>query len=221
MEAGVVVILIGGAAAAVILWFFSSDKRDSRYLRNEGGRHDSPETKREDIPRQEDELIYVHGRGRVTVEQAEAGVEINKGSILSYEDIRANYSEEEQQIQLINRDLLLSGIEETDDGLVAEFIDRSEMSKQYKAFDISYLWQLKEEVFIGVICLAYGFRNGKREELAFEYQLIVVVTPKIHSWLKIPGEVMSEVLDDSKVLMKISRKASYEDFKKLKQLLSK
>lgn len=135
--------------------------------------------KAEQEERLKDERIYHPETGRYfTLEELENEVimvdeHINR--IKSDEEIQANYSEDQQEIEYAVRLMLQSEVTGTEDERIYELIDHSELFASNDSNHINYLWAITPEHFLGIAHVSYSLRNGKYEYGDSENQIVGIV----------------------------------------------
>lgn len=168
-----------------------------------------------------EDRVYDHLSGRyLTLEEAENQVidgnqYINR--IKSDEEIQKHYSPEQQEIQYIVRDMILSNITETEDDRIYELI---EYSRLYDADDYSmhHLWEIKPDHFLGIAYVTYYYPNGEVRD--YENQIFGIVQgDMLKAEFSTQADTVFVELNSTQVF-KISKKITFREFKRLKDLIS-
>lgn len=167
--------------------------------------------------RLKDERIYHPETGRYfTLEELENEVivvdeDINR--IKSDEEIQANYSEDQQEIEYVVRLMLQSGVTETEDERIYELIDQSELFASNDSHHVNYLWVVKPEHFLGIAHVSYSIRNGKYEYGDSENQIVgIVQEDSLIEELKKFKDIEFINMGNTR-LFRVARKIKFQEFK--------
>ena len=203
----VVVILI---MAAILIWIITkSSKQEKRQLEEQEERLD-------------DEFIYVSGK-RLTLEEAENSIVVVEESeidrIKSDSEIENNYFDDNKEIEYIRRDFIRANSPGIDPGEITYLINKSQLFKELKSFEILDLWRLRPDLLAGLINLSYDYLNARSKEIVFETQPIVVIHGRENiQKLVALQNVHKELVEDS-VIVRQPKRVNYKEFKKLIEII--
>lgn len=200
MIAGIICITI---MAVIIFVFFNRQIREEKAAR------------REQEKRLEDESIYDPSTGaKMDLEQAENDLFINHDFVLrvkSDQEIEENYLGDEREIEYIKRHFAKAGIHESENEELINLIYQSKNAKQFKTFDIYFLWEWKPGYYVGLIYISYEYLSGRSLETTYEMQLFVVLN---HLTTANAKEVLHNFEDEQTpdwVIFRLPGKAKYSD----------
>ncbi|MBL7838552.1 MAG: hypothetical protein JNJ75_00275 [Cyclobacteriaceae bacterium] len=173
--------------------------------------------------RLKDERIYHPETGRYfTLEELENEVivvdeHINR--IKSDEEIQANYSKDQQEIEYVVRLMLQSDLTRTEDERIYELIDRSELFASSDSRHINHLWTITPQHFLGIAHVSYSIRNGKYEYGDSENQIIGIVQgDSLIGELKKVEDI--EIINMGNTqLFRVARKTKFQEFKELFEII--
>ena len=87
-----------------------------------------------------------------------------------------------------------AGFPESDNDSVIQLVTRSEMSKNFKTFDLTHLWEYKSHFFVGLVTISNDYLSGRTYETVYETQIIVVAKDdQISNHVKLIAESDSEL----------------------------
>lgn len=165
---------------------------------------------------EKDELLYDPLTGRkITLEEAERGVNVDESEMMrikSDDEIDEYYSDEERELEYMNRESLILNLNENEDERVFELLENAGIFSEVDLNNIQYLWQVSESEYIGAAYVSYGVMAGRSQSSHFENQLIGIVqgSAKRKQLLNIPA--LRFITIGETTLFRLAKKVSFEDF---------
>jgi hypothetical protein len=173
--------------------------------------------------RLEDELIYDPLTGRhLTLEEAENETLVYESEgvrIKSDEEIEANHSEDNKEVEYILRKSITKEFEENEDDRISTLLQSSEVFSDVTTYDLNHLWRIKNSDYIGLAYITSTYNLGRSDQHTFEYQLIGVAQgDSIYDKLESLSAIKLQKIEQT-TLFRLTRKANYQDFLKLIDIL--
>lgn len=135
--------------------------------------------------------------------------------IKSDAEIQQHYSEEQQEVEYIVRDIIQSNITETEDDRIFELV---EFSQLYDAdeYTMNYLWEIKPDHFLGIayVTYRYGVRVSGNENQLFG----IIQGDTLKDEFESNAEIQFAELNNTRIF-KIPKKITFTEFKRFKDLI--
>jgi len=173
--------------------------------------------------RLEDERIYDPLTGRhLTLEEAQEETlvyESEEVRIKSDEEIEANYSDDQKEVEYILREYAKRDFVDNEDDRIFTLLQDSEVFSDVTQFDVNNLWQIKNNDYLGLAYISSTYNHGRNDHLAYEYQIIGIFQgDDMYNRLKNFPTIKLQKMEQT-TLFRLTRKANYQDFLKLIDML--
>jgi hypothetical protein len=109
--------------------------------------------------------------------------------------------------------------EENEDDRIFTLLQNSEVFSDVTTFDLSHLWQIKNNDYIGLAYISSSYNFGRSDQHSSEHQIIGVVQGDFfYDKLKSLSAITLQKIEQT-TLFRITRKANYQEFLNLIDLL--